>query len=348
MSLSTTLNVPFPPQRIHSTMSIAKAPLTLPAELIDHTIDYLADDLECLRACTSVSWTFLRSARQHLFRKVAVNAPSEHAGQGYTPFLDFLTRTPEVCAYIHHVKFAELHSQPFPECQQYPSLCSHFLGQMLSHLPHLRTLMFEEGTYFPCQCPKDLPNTTSQPPSTNTRLHSLSLRSVRIGTRQDLSSLLRHFAEVHTLEVSDLRVQRSWDGHEGEEGRHAGEERCVEVRSLALNIAHVHDAVASKALSAALGDVLNFAALREVSFGFNHAQHIEPFGNLVSRSAKHLESLTVRLPAHPCMQIPCESYLDTSASDLKGGIDPDGDHFSGRMATSSTLVLPKPKIPGFR
>lgn len=276
----------------------------LPVELIDNTVDFLHNDLESLWTCTSVSRTFLRSARCHLFRNLCVgDEPTEQGEQGYATFLRFLQRTPEVCAYIRQLKLVRYHSSD----KQLPSpeICSHTLGAIIAYLPRLHTLTIGKSVHFACHCP-----VTHIPPHQDpVKLQYLSLESVRIATSVDLSEFLQLFSEIHKLAVLDLCILEGSRRTRNSEWETDREEALMVksklgVRELVLDTAHAHEFGSFEMLSTVLGRRIDFQSLHSVTFGFDHQRQIEPFGALMSHSAEDLQHLTLRLPAHPYSQIP--------------------------------------------
>jgi len=276
---------------------------SLPVELLDHTVDFLHDDLDTLWSCTSVSHTFLRSARYHLFHTLSVaDEPSEHGGRGYAKFLQFLERTPEVRAYIHQIKLTRYHSPD--EHLPVPEVCSHILGEIISYLPRLHTLALGKGIHVACHCIR-VPR--HQDP---VKLHSLSLDSVRVATAKDWEDLLPLFAAIQNLSISDLCIsqgpRKSRSAIGGEETPIVGNQ--LDVETIVLDTARAHEFATFETLSTGLCRALHFPALKSVTFGFDHQSQVEPFGALLARSAAHLENLTLRLPAHPYAAVRAEEW----------------------------------------
>ncbi|KAF9478356.1 hypothetical protein BDN70DRAFT_895767 [Pholiota conissans] len=84
----------------------------LPQELVDHILDYLADDHATLRACARVSQPWLPSSRRHLFAKISLKATSPHNGPADPQarcqrLYKVLQRTPEVITNIRTLEICE-------------------------------------------------------------------------------------------------------------------------------------------------------------------------------------------------------------------------------------------------
>lgn len=317
----------------------------LPVELIDHTVDFLHDDIETLWSCTSISRTFLRSARYHLFHTLTIADELQQDGtRGYATFLRFLVHAPEVCAYIHSVKFVRYHPFSDEVHLPFPEISSHALGEMLSYLPRLHTVALGKGIHIVASSSQTTPALAdrSNHPRPRThhhpvnqkrfRLSSLSLDAVRFATRKDLSDLLRLFSEIGRLALSDLCILQHTGGRKNRNGENLSRDRLgapseenflisahssssqrkdglgLDVEELLLGTAHSHESSTIEVLSIALGQQLNFRSLRTVTLEFDNHRHLETFGALLSRSADWLESLTLRLPAHPYAQVPCEYW----------------------------------------
>lgn len=290
---------------------------TFPVELIDHTVDFLHDDVQSLWSCTSVSRAFLRSARSHLFHNLYIgDEVSKHGGRDYTHFLNFLQRTPEVHSYVRHLKLGRRHPND-GSCQ--PEVCWHVVGEILSYLPYLHTFAFGKGVLVACSC-TDASLACRPSPGTALRLKTLSLDSAGVAAPQDLCALLRVFSGVHTLTVTNLFVLRVAPAFfrcgvmENPSKRDQTPTDSLKVRldvqSLVLDTAHARDPNAFELVSCLLG-YLNSHALRSITFGFDQQRQIKPFGALIARSAEVIEHLTLQLPAHPHAEFAGE-YVDTS------------------------------------
>ncbi|THH26799.1 hypothetical protein EUX98_g7398 [Antrodiella citrinella] len=274
----------------------------LPIELLDRTVDYLHDDPDTLWSCTSVSHVFLRSARCQLFHTLSIANDPSCAHGGYAPFLCFLERTPEICAYIHQVKFVRYPAsdeQPLPV----PELCLHILSEILSYLPRLHTLILSKDIHIVCHCqPRALPlplhhqnDSESDFGSSQLKLKALSVDGVRVATSEHWNTFLSLFSAIHNFSVSDLCILHG--PREGRSGSASITETGADVEALTK-----------------IGTKL---VLKSMAFGFDHDKQVEMFGVLLSGSAAYLENLTLRFPAHPYSSVRPEDWRHLQLSSLE-------------------------------
>ncbi|KAK0209281.1 hypothetical protein DFS33DRAFT_523381 [Desarmillaria ectypa] len=77
----------------------------LPQELVDQIIDYLHDDIQSLRACSTVCRTWTRSSQRHIFRQISIDL---QPFSGILPmFCQSLTSTPHVAECLQHLSISE-------------------------------------------------------------------------------------------------------------------------------------------------------------------------------------------------------------------------------------------------
>ena len=289
-----------------------------PPELVDYTVDFLHDDRLSLRACASVSHSFLRSARYHLFCRLRIrDEPEVHGGRGYINFLLFLKRTPEVHSCIRKLRFVQSrqdeHAPP-------PQICPHVLGDILSFLPHLCDLSLGKGIYLACYSPE--PSWTDRPDLLKFRLQNLSLASMRITTAKQLLELLRLFSHVNCLTISDVyildtlqqtRTTRTTTGSLCKQAQSVLNS-WLEVGSLVLDIAHAYSSF--EALLTLLSYQLDFHSLISVTLGLNYQSQIKPMGSLLSMGSETIKDLTLRLQVSPHSEVPRTCFVSSCSGSV--------------------------------
>ncbi|KAF9026522.1 hypothetical protein BDZ89DRAFT_1067501 [Hymenopellis radicata] len=185
------------------------AALRLPQEIIDIIIDHCHSDKGALSVLGLVSWSWLHSARRHLFARVELRElycdpiVREPADQAFGPFwrvdfgLQIITRSPAIASCIRFVQIRA-------EAEEFIAPGFRFL----SHLPNLRALSLID-IFWPLLKPKHVPTILKGIATVAPALEELSLTFVTFVNTADLAVFVRAFPKVKRVSFSSC----SWHDH---------------------------------------------------------------------------------------------------------------------------------------
>ncbi|KAJ3476648.1 hypothetical protein NLI96_g11016 [Meripilus lineatus] len=186
----------------------------LPQELIDQILDYLFDDVDTLRSCSSVSPGWLDSARHHLFKKFTFVAKAGPNGASFAQFAVFLKDSSSVCKHVRtlHLHGGSLSTTPVGAAD---SLAIPDFAGIVSLLPSLREVKLSRMSIIPevCQTPSLPLNvrvisqyflSKTHPPTLPFKLHKLALSQVSFTGDPiplTISDFLRTFRCIDLIEA---------------------------------------------------------------------------------------------------------------------------------------------------
>ncbi|KAF8904286.1 hypothetical protein CPB85DRAFT_1255442 [Mucidula mucida] len=179
----------------------------LPQEIIDIIINHSHNDKSALSVLALVSWSWLPSARCHLFARVELRELYE-AADGAIPFdpfwrfhsgLEILMRSPAIASCIRFVQIRVNHDQ-YLVTQGF---------QFLSLLPNLCALSLMNIAWLnlnPGNVPTILTGITTVAPT----LEELSLTTVTFADTADVALFVRTFLKVKRLSFSTCEWDAEW------------------------------------------------------------------------------------------------------------------------------------------
>ncbi|KAI0342288.1 hypothetical protein BDW22DRAFT_179537 [Trametopsis cervina] len=171
----------------------------LPPELCDMIIENLCGDKLSLSACSIVSRSWLRTARQHLFESVLVSRQNQP--DAFQSFVAFLKARPELCNVIRiicvdgYTEDTLLHGD----------LQVHFMSSIVEQIPGLKALLLLNCGWLPTKAANM--GLYQRPPVPIEDVYINSFRAHR-GPPSSKLEVLRQFSHI-----DNLYLTRLWLGH---------------------------------------------------------------------------------------------------------------------------------------
>ncbi|KAF9026535.1 hypothetical protein BDZ89DRAFT_30822 [Hymenopellis radicata] len=175
----------------------------LPQEIFDIIINHCHSDKDTLSVLGLVSWSWLHSARRHLFARVEL---CELLHEAFDPFwrvdfgLQIITRSPAIASCIRFLQIRASRNDHYLVIQGF-----HFL----SLLPNLRALSLTD-IFWPSFQPGNIPTILRGIATIAPALEDLSLTSVAFASTADLTAFVRAFPMVKRVSFSCCEWDHNW------------------------------------------------------------------------------------------------------------------------------------------
>ncbi|KAF9026540.1 hypothetical protein BDZ89DRAFT_1067524, partial [Hymenopellis radicata] len=181
--------------------SVFTAP-RLPQEIFDIIINHYHFDKSALSVLGIVSWSWLHSARRHLFAKVELCELREALDTSWRVNfgLEIITRSPAIASCIRFVQIRTNRNDQYLVTQGF---------QFLSLLPNLRALSLT-GIFWPSFQPENVPTILRGIATIAPVLEELSLTLVTFANTADLAMFVRAFPMVQRVSFSRCEWECNW------------------------------------------------------------------------------------------------------------------------------------------